>query len=241
MTTMHTVGIRPGLELRVRDAGQGPAVLLLHGAPGPASVTPLAHHLISTGHRVLSPTHPGWDFTTRPEDLDSVAALASVYHELLAQFGLRDVTVIGTSFGGWAAVELVLADQEKRISKLVLMNAIGPEIPGHSVTLPSPPPRAPGPAGAEGRSDPPAHLFTTLHAYTGPAMNDPGLLARLPGVQCPALVLWGSEDTVIIPGFGRAYAAALPHAEFVLIPGGGHLPIREQAPAVFAALDTFLS
>jgi pimeloyl-ACP methyl ester carboxylesterase len=54
-------------------------------------------------------------------------------------------------------------------------------------------------------------------------------------------VLWGANDTVVGPDFGRAYAAAFPHVRFELIPGAGHLPIREEPEAVFALLDSFLT
>ena len=72
-------------------------------------------------------------------------------------------------------------------------------------------------------------------------MADPGMLPRLSTVTCPVLVLWGAEDPVVTPGFGRAYAAAFPHARFELIPNAGHLPIREKPETVFAHLDSFLT
>ena len=78
-------------------------------------------------------------------------------------------------------------------------------------------------------------------AYAGPDMADPGMLPRLSTVTCPVLVLWGAEDPVVTPGFGRAYAAAFPHARFELIPNAGHLPIREKPETVFAHLDSFLT
>jgi hypothetical protein len=40
---------------------------------------------------------------------------------------------------------------------------------------------------------------------------------------------------VVSAGFGRAYA--LPNARFELIPGGGHLPMREAPDETFAAID----
>lgn len=240
MTTplRHSLRLRPGLDLVLREAGQGGPVLVLHGAPGPGSVAPLVGHLAAR-HRVLAPTHPGWEESVRPAELDSVAALAVVYLELLDRLGLADVTVLGTSFGGWAAARMAVDDNAGRISRLVLMNAIGPRVPGQAVTLPSGPP--PGPAPGEPRGGPPGDPFAALHAYTGPELGDPELLPRLSAVTCPVLVLWGADDTVVTPEFGRAYAAAFPHARFELVPGGRHLPIREQPEAVYAALDRFLT
>ncbi|GAA2580921.1 MULTISPECIES: alpha/beta fold hydrolase [Streptomyces] len=232
------VTVRSDLDLAVREAGEGGPVLVLHGAPGPAGITPLVDHL-ATGHRVLAPTHPGWDDTARPDALDSVAALAVAYLDLLDQRELDGVTVVGTSFGGWVAARMAVDDHAGRISRLVLMNAIGPEIPGHRVNLPSGPP--PGIRTPAARGGPPARMPTTLRAYTGPDLHDPGLLALLSAVTCPVLVIWGADDTVVTPDFGRAYAAAFPSGRFQLIPGAGHLPIREEPGAVFTALDRFLT
>jgi pimeloyl-ACP methyl ester carboxylesterase len=239
----RTLQLRPGLDFELREAGRGSPVLVLHGGPGPDSIAPLVDHLASD-HRVVAPTHPGWDGTVRPDDLDCVPALAAVYLDLLGHLGLNDVTVIGTSFGGWVAAQTALDDRENRVSRLVLMDAIGPVVPGQQVTVPAGPP-PPGPAspaaGSAPRSGPSAQSMAAMRAYAGPAMADAGLLPRLSAVTCPVLVLWGGNDTVVTPDFGRAYAAAFPHGRFELIPGAGHLPIREEPEAVFTILDSFLT
>ncbi|QKW25543.1 alpha/beta hydrolase [Streptomyces seoulensis] len=235
---------RPGLDLVLREAGTGGAVLVLHGGPGPDSVAPLIDHL-SAAHRVLAPTHPGWDDTPRPDALDSVAALAALHLDLLELLDVRDVTVVGTSFGGWVAVESALGDRDGRIGRLVLMDAIGPQVPGHPITPPGGPPPAAGPVPAAGapapRGGPSARPPAALRAYAGPHLGDPGLLPRLSAVACPVQVIWGENDRVATPAYGRAYAAAFPDARFELIRGAGHLPLREEPSAVFAALDAFLA
>jgi pimeloyl-ACP methyl ester carboxylesterase len=40
----------------------------------------------------------------------------------------------------------------------------------------------------------------------------------------PVLVVWGEADQMFDQEYGRAYAAAIPGAEFVLLRGTGHLP-----------------
>ncbi|WP_055557168.1 alpha/beta fold hydrolase [Streptomyces sp. NBRC 110028] len=236
----RTIPVRPGLDLDVREAGtSGSPVLVLHGGPGPSSISPLVDHL-APEHRVVAPTHPGWEGTVRPDDLDCVPALAAAYLDLLGHLSLNDVTVIGTSFGGWVATQTVLDDREGRISRLVLMDAIGPVIPGQQITVPAGPP-APAAAGPAPQGGPSAQSMAAMRVYAGPAMGDAGMLPRLSTVTCPVLVIWGADDPVVTPDFGRAYAAAFPHARFELIPGAGHLPIREEPEAVFTALDPFLT
>jgi pimeloyl-ACP methyl ester carboxylesterase len=45
---------------------------------------------------------------------------------------------------------------------------------------------------------------------------------------------------VINVDFGRRYASALRGARFEMIPGAGHVPMRDAPSATFAILDAFL-
>ncbi|MGW7001585.1 alpha/beta fold hydrolase [Streptomyces sp. NPDC054933] len=248
-TTQRTLPLRSGLKLTVRESGTGSPVLLLHGAAGPDSITALADHLAAR-HRVIVPVHPGWDDTQCPEQLGSVADLAEAYLSLLDHLGQGPVAVLGSSFGGWIASEMALRGQDRRINQLILMNAIGPALPGHPVAVPGQARSGPAQraqAGTESgqptqpRRGPSPAALAALRAYTGPDMQDPDLLPRLKSVQLPVLVVWGENDPVVSPAFGRAYANAFPHARFALIPDAGHIPTREQPETTFAILDRFLT
>ncbi|HWE64835.1 MAG TPA: alpha/beta fold hydrolase [Chloroflexota bacterium] len=94
----------------------------------------LADHLLSsTRHaRVITPTHPGFGGTPRPDALRSIAGLAALYAALLDRRDLHDVTIVGNSIGGWIAAELALLDST-RISNIVLVDAAGIEVPDHPI------------------------------------------------------------------------------------------------------------
>jgi len=249
----------PDLSLTLIETGQGRPALVLHGGAGPDSVEDVVARL-ARGCRVLAPTHPGWDDTPRPEWFNGVDDLAITYLDLLEDRNLSDVVVLGSSFGGWVAAEMAVRDRGRRIGHLVLMDAIGPHIPGFEIRPPGPRgPGAPGDSEAPGgpggpdpqpaapaagqtpRRGPSREAMEALQTYGGPSLSDPKLLRRLPRVHTPVLAVWGSEDTVVTPDFGRAYAAAFPHARFEVIPGGGHIPTREAPEATFAVIDTFLT
>src|SRR6266478_4296579 len=135
VTSTHTIPVAGygTVELSVTEKGQGQPFLLLHGGGGPLTVAGFADLLAAQRPaRVITPTHPGFGGTPRPDSLASVQGLAAVYIALLAELGLSDVTVIGNSIGGWIAAEMALLDTN-RINSFVLVDAVGIEVPGHPI------------------------------------------------------------------------------------------------------------
>jgi pimeloyl-ACP methyl ester carboxylesterase len=248
--TVDLAGVGP-VELAVADYGSGQPFLLLHGGAGPQSVTGFAERFAAAHDvRVLVPTHPGFGGTARPEALNSVGGLAALYVALLDQLGLRDVTVIGNSIGGWITAEIALV-KSPRVSGIVLIDAVGIEVPGHQVadffsltmdqvfqlSFHNPEPFRVDPATL-----PPAAQAiatgnrTAIGVYAGAGMNDPTLAGRLGSVEIPALVLWGDSDGIVDASYGRAYAAAIPAARFRLLPDTGHSPQLETPDQVIDAI-----
>jgi len=243
------------VEVNVSERGDGQPVLLLHGGAGPLSVNPWADLLARTRPaRVLVPTHPGFMGTPRPEALTSIAGLARVYAELLAQRKLDGVTVIGNSIGGWIAVELALL-APSRVARLVLVDAVGIDVPGHPVAdvfslTPDQLSKLSYYDPTRFRFDPSkmppeqAALFASnraaLKVYAGNSM-DPGLRARLGGITQPTLVVWGEADRVVDLDYGRAYAESIPQARFTLLAGTGHVPQIETPELLADSVWPFLA
>jgi pimeloyl-ACP methyl ester carboxylesterase len=75
-----------------------------------------------------------------------------------------------------------------------------------------------------------------LIGYTGPTMSDPTLIDRLGGIDIPVHVVWGESDRIVDPGYGKAYAAAIPSSAFTLLPRTGHLPQVETPEELLGAL-----
>ncbi len=227
----------PDVPLTLAEGGRGRPVLILHGGTGPASVTGLAAHLAPT-HHVLAPTHPGWEDTPRPGWFTGADNLVETYLDLLDDLGLEDVTVIGSSFGGWLAAEMAVRDRGRAVTALVLIDAIGPLIDGHPLRVPGP--GAPGPGTGTPRGGPPPGAMAALRAYAGESFGDPKLLPRLTRIKVPALVIWGELDTVATLAYGRHYAAAIPTVRLETIDDAGHVPTREKPEEVYAIIDAFL-
>jgi pimeloyl-ACP methyl ester carboxylesterase len=83
--------------------------------------------------------------------------------------------------------------------------------------------------------------MAALRTYGGPDLDDPTLLGRCAAVRVPVLAVWGDDDPIVSPDFGRAYADAFPRGRFRLIPGGGHLPAVQAPEPTFAVVDAFLA
>jgi pimeloyl-ACP methyl ester carboxylesterase len=238
----------------VDDRGEGRPFLLLHGGGGPQTVAGFAE-LLATKEpaRVITPTHPGFGGTPRPEGLAGMAGLAALYRELLDRFGLDGATVIGNSIGGWIAAELALLGSP-RIRGTVLVDAVGIEVDGHPVTDISP--LSPDELARLSYHDPAAFRIdpaamteaqragmaanrAALQVYGGARMADPSLRGRLAAIATPTLVIWGDADRIVDPGYGRAYAAAIPGARFELLPETGHLPQLETPEQLLRAVWDF--
>jgi pimeloyl-ACP methyl ester carboxylesterase len=56
----------------------------------------------------------------------------------------------------------------------------------------------------------------------------------------PTLLLWGANDRIVTPEYGRAYADLIPGACFELIPEAGHHPELEQPEAFAEQVVRFL-
>ena len=70
-------------------------------------------------------------------------------------------------------------------------------------------------------------------------MTDETLRGRLGRVSLPVYVLWGDSDRIADPGYGRAFAAAIPGAEFRLLADTGHVPQVESPDQLLEAIGQF--
>jgi pimeloyl-ACP methyl ester carboxylesterase/mannose-6-phosphate isomerase-like protein (cupin superfamily) len=253
-TKVVTVDDIGAVAVSFTERGSGPACLLLHGGAGPLSVAAFADQLAAAlPVRVITPVHPGFQGTDRPEGLDTPAGLARVYAGLLDGLDLADVTVIGNSIGGWIAAELALSGSP-RIGRVILVDAVGIDVPEHpvadffSLTLSQVADYSyhdPDKFRIDPSSMSPQQQAVmagnrqALASYSATGMTDPDLEARLGKVGVPVLVLWGDSDRIVDPDYGRAFAAAIPGARFQLLPASGHVPQLETPEALLAAITAF--
>jgi pimeloyl-ACP methyl ester carboxylesterase len=252
------------LEIDLMRTGQGRPLLFLHAHIGrEASANFIA--ALSQRFDVIAPSHPGFDLSPINGDFDSVDDLAYFYLDLLERLDLRDVVVVGSSFGGWIAMEMAIKSVE-RIGELVLIDSVGVKFGS---------PTENDIADVFSMSDiefatqayfdpqfapPERDLLTDAELLTVatnreasarfgwlPCFYDPKLRQRLDRIKAPTLVIWGADDRLTTPGYGRQLASELPSAQYVEIADCGHFPHIERPSAVaeevieFAATHTTAS
>ena len=247
-----------GHLVHLREAGPPPGgrrrddaapVVVLHDA-GADSVDAAAWDDLAGERRVSQVLLPG---VGRSAPLGRGAVLADVVAllaEVLDHVGEGPLTLVGTSIGGWFALEVALARPE-RVAHLVLLDAAGLHTPpGYLLGLFA---DGQGTAGHDGMLGPllarrgqrdrtptalaPALVDLTAAALCSwsPYVVDPATRRRAAGCRVPTTIGWGDRDALIPLSHGRALAAAIPGATLHVEPGSGHL-LAVEAPSVVVAL-----
>jgi len=119
----------PARPLFARRAGEGPAVVLLHGQPGSSTDWDRVVSRLEADHALIVPDRPGYGRTGGPAKgfRDNASAVA----HLLDRCEVPSAVVVGHSWG--AGVAIALAEgHPSRVSALVL---VAPVVPGAPVRL----------------------------------------------------------------------------------------------------------
>ncbi len=117
-----------GCRTHLRRGGSGEPLLFLHGASGAPAIMPFMEKLAQR-FDVLVPEHPGYGLSDEPEWLENIHDAAYFYLDFLKQLELRNALVVGSSMGGWIAMEMAVRDTS-RIKSLVLSAPRGSARPG---------------------------------------------------------------------------------------------------------------
>lgn len=229
----------------------GPTLLLVHGAGNDRTVwqlqtRSLAHH----GVRVLAVDLPGHGGSDGPP-LDSVPEIASWLGDYIASLAIGPVTVAGHSMGALAALELA-ATRPEVVADLVLVGAAA-AMPVHPALLEAA--EANDPLAAElicgwahassskiGGHDAPGMWMVgegrslihqcengVLHTDLAACNAYAGALEAAAKVECPTLLILGSEDKMTPLKGAQPLIEALPNAEVAILEGSGHTLMIERS------------
>ena len=256
-----------GINLYYERAGAGPPLLFISGTGGDLRNTPnvfdgpypKAFDLVAYDQRGLGQT-------AKPDIPYSMADYADDAARLMDHLGWESANVLGVSFGGMVAQELVLRHPAK-IRRLVLActspgGAGGASFPFHEIqhldrearakllvphndtrwddAWAKANPDAYAMMLAMGAADPfgdePGHAMGARRQLEARALHD--VWDRLPQIACPVMIAAGRYDGIAKPQTQEGLAARIPGAKLQFFEGGHLFMLQDRAAN--AAIIAFL-
>ena len=253
------------ISLHVEDRGAGSPLLLVHGFPLDhtmwAGQTALWRKL-----RIIAPDLRGFGASDVTSGAVTMEQYADDLAALLDAMQVRQpVTFCGLSMGGYVAWQFVARHRQK-VDSLILCDtravADSPEaaagrhqladrvlVEGAQVVAESMIPKLFAPQSLERNAE-----FVTATREVILRTRPEGIAAALRGmakrkdvtadlgqIDVPTLVICGQHDVISTPTEMQQIAAAIPGAEYVEIPGAGHMTPLENPASVNAKIGQFLA
>jgi pimeloyl-ACP methyl ester carboxylesterase len=234
-----------GVELRYRDEGKGPVLLLLHGSRSTLNQWDGVTARLKARYRVLRFDQPpgGLSGPLRKEAIAAVGSPEALVAKFLDRLGVARVRIAGVSSGGTMAYYFA-ASHPERVDAVILSNTPADSVAEAHFEVPAALQAATDRAravGVEGRAFW-SNYLTFL--YGEPARMAPGLIDKyctlnlrekepnpfglhaltankartaeqLAAVRAPVLILWGMRDPVLTPPAATVLAGKLVHAKSV--------------------------
>ena len=253
MSGRHHDVVADGIRLRVLEAGQGPALFLIHGLSASHDIWEHVVDEFADRYRVIAPDLPGHGESAKPDAPYTVDFYAGVLRSLARELGIDEAIVAGTSLGGKIALEL--ACWYPRFVRALVLSAPAGEYArglrpfGKAIQALSRPAvmrlaleRALEQSFFErsrvGHMTRRRILNARLVApdfadfARAVARSVGGVLAAdtqpLHQITQPVLALWGREDRIVPMYRSTMLARAIPHAQLRIVERCGHIAMLEQ-------------
>ncbi len=248
-----------GARLQMYKGGEGPPLLVLHGAGGNPGW--LSYHAeLAKSFTVYAPSHPGFDGSSRPEWIDSIDAVSHFYLGLMEELGVERYSLLGFSMGGWMAAEMA-AMCPYPVERLVICAGVGirPEkgeiaelftrsreavaglrffdtsqVPDYEETYGKPMTREQAEVERSNRE-------TASRWCWSPYMYNPNLPHYLRRVSVPTLIVWGRNDAIVPVECAELYGRAIRGSKIHVIDRCGHIPQLEKPQEFMDVVEPFLS
>jgi len=231
-----------GIEIDLEVRGDGPVLLYLHPEHYRHLHTPFVDEL-AKHWKVYAPRHPGFDGRRPPKDFRRVEDIAYLYLDLIEQYSLTDVTILGASFGGWIGLEMAVRNTS-RMAALTLIAPVGVKLGEREerdfadlTALPNEMAlralfsSSPADFGTFSETQmigvAQDRQYLAYYAWK-PYLHNPSLRRWLHRINVPTRLLWGEDDRYVTADYGNRLAARIPSAEMTLISGAGHYPQIEK-------------
>jgi pimeloyl-ACP methyl ester carboxylesterase len=121
------IEVEPNVQLHITDAGEGRAVVMIHGWPLSDEMYEYQYNdLINAGFRAVGITLRGFGKSDKPYGVYNYDKHASDIKMVLSKLKINDAVLVGFSMGGSIAIRYMSIYNGDHISKLVLCGAAAP-------------------------------------------------------------------------------------------------------------------
>src|SRR5687767_848005 len=245
------------------DAGEGRAVLLVHGFPHHRKLWAPQVRALSGLSRVVAPDLPGFGESDMPERF-AIDTWADGLARFLDALDIERAIIAGLSMGGYVTLAfwrlhrervlaLVLADtragadtedgKQKRRETIDLARSEGPTAVARALL--------PGMVGKSTREREPSVVAAmramlesaSVDSIVGASeamINRADATASLATIDVPTMIIVGEEDVLTPPRESRAMHTAIAGSRLEIIPGAGHVSNAERPAAFNHVLTEFL-
>ncbi len=251
------------IDIAYRKCGQGEALLLIMGFGSTMDLwSPVLVKRFAEQNRVIVFNNRGIGKTSAGSEAFSIERFADDAAALLAALGIEEANVAGWSMGAQVAQEMALRHPEK-VRKLILLagSAGGQEgVPPSGEVLRNLTDTS-GTAAERGvrlfnlmfpqcwleENPDPSSWFPFPEEHADPQSTArqaeaiakwSGSCDRLANIQCPVLLIQGTEDVIVPPANGPVLAARIPGSWLISVKGGGH-GMMYQYPGRLAEITGF--
>jgi pimeloyl-ACP methyl ester carboxylesterase len=239
------------------DKGK-PVLLLIHGGTASRRSWDLVTPALRANYRVIAVDMRGHGQSPAPDSGYSAVQLSADVNRVIDELALDQITVVGHSLGGMAAIFLA-AHRRDVVRRLVLVNV--PVTPNTIDALTSIEARVhrpgffpvtqafvdewavhPRPVPADFLATQRAHIFglrpvVWQQVFCELAKAD--ITSKLKGIKQPTLILWGARDGLLDPTQYEKLRSGIENAHLVMIDEAGHNPSSATPDRVAAEIASF--
>ncbi len=245
-----------GLRLHYTDTGNpdGKPIVIMHGYGCNVSTVASIAKILEPGMRVINVDLPGHGQSDEPTSVWGVEEYTACIENLIRRLGLKDVSLLGHSFGG--RIGILYSSRHPEVHKLVLVDAAGIK-----------PKRKPKYYFKVYTYKTLKHLLPVvfgkkfggqlLDKYRGKAgsqdyqQSSPimrGVMSKcvnqdlkyaMPSIKAPTLLIWGSEDTATPLSDAKTMERLIPDAGLVSFEGAGHYSFLDNPVGFRAVMQEF--
>lgn len=247
-----------GLEINYLCKGEGETVLILHGWGSNIGVHSAMIDLLAQKYRVIAPDLPGFGESEEPDEPWSVDNYVDFILEFIKDFSVSKLTLLGHSFGGRVIIKLCARELPFSVEKVILVDAAGvkpqasPEqkfkqavyrktkwVFSTALVKKVCPNLLDDLRKKNGSADYNAASETMKKTLVNVVNED--LTELMPCVTCPALLIWGRNDTATPLSDGQTMEKLMPESALVVLENAGHFSFLDQSAQFLRILASFMN